>query len=91
MTSEELNVTSQTKTYMQKPQGELRDEISRIYPSMRVKKPIETLPRTGDICAASGTTLLSNPIDLRPFYAMSPNLQLALPNGVTKAVVTVTY
>lgn len=91
VTNEELNVTSQTKTYMQKPQGELRDEVSRIYPSMRVKKPIETIQRTGDICAASGATLLSNQIDLRPFYVMSPNLNFALPNGVTKAVVTFTY
>lgn len=91
MTSEDLAVTSQSKTYAQKAVGELREEISHIYPSMRVKKPIDAISRTGDICAASGSQLLSNPIDLRPFYTMSPNLGIALPNGVTKATVTVTY
>jgi len=56
-----------------------------------VKKPIETMLRTGDLCASAGSQILSNPIDLRPFYALSPNLAMALQNGVTKAVVTFTY
>ena len=89
--TEELNVTSQTKTYAQKAHGELRDEINRTYPTMRVKKPIEGLSRTGDLCTASGATALANPVDLRPFYTLSPNLNLLLPMGVTKAVVTFTY
>lgn len=91
LASEELNVTSQTKTYTLKPHGELRDEIARVYPSMRVKKPIEGLQRTGDLCVASGAATLANPVDLRPFYTLSPNLNLQLPMGVTKAVVTFTY
>lgn len=88
---EELAVTSFTKTYDQKPQGALRDDISRLYPSMRVRKPIENIQRIGDLCATSGGLNLANAIDLRPFYAMSPNLAIALQNGITKATVTFTY
>jgi tetratricopeptide (TPR) repeat protein len=89
--TEELNVASQIKTYAQKAHGELRDEINRTWPTMRIKKPIEGLQRTGDICTAAGASLLANPVDLRPFYTLSPNLNLQLPMGVTKAVVTFTY
>ena len=74
-------MTSQTKTYWQKPHGALRDEINRLYSGMRVKKPIEGLTRTGDVCAAAGPFILSNAVDLRPFYAMSPNLAIQLPSG----------
>jgi tetratricopeptide (TPR) repeat protein len=88
---EELAVTSFTKTYDVKPHDTLRDDINRLYPGMRVKRPIENLLRTGDLCATAGSTNLGNAIDLRPFYAISPNLAIALPNGVTKAVVTFTY
>ena len=88
---EELKVTSFTKTYDQKPQGELRGDIDRLYPTMRVRRPIENVQRTGDLCASQGNANLANAIDLRPFYAMSPNLGMALPNGITKAVVTFTY
>jgi tetratricopeptide (TPR) repeat protein len=88
---EELAVTSFTKTYDQKPQGALRDDINRLYPTMRVKKPIENFQRVGDLCATSGSLNLGNAIDLRPFYAMSPNLAIALQNGITRAVVTFTY
>ncbi|MGZ5443716.1 MAG: tetratricopeptide repeat protein [Thermoanaerobaculia bacterium] len=91
LTNEELTVTSLMKTYMQKPLGSLRDEIGRLYAGMRVKRPVESVQRIGDVCAPSGATLLSNPIDLRPFYALTPNLAMQLPNGVTKAVVTFTY
>lgn len=89
--SEELNVASHAKTYTAKPDGELRDEINRVYSGMRVKRPIENVQRIGDVCATAGSTLISNAIDLRPFYAVSPNLNIALPPGVTKAVVTFTY
>ena len=89
--TEELNVVSQSKTYTLKPAGELRDEINRLYPTMRVKRPIENVQRIGDLCAGAGTAVLSNPIDLRPFYTLSPNLALQLPSGVTKTVVTFTY
>ena len=88
---EELAVTSFSKTYDQKPNGALRDDINRLYPSMRVKRPIENVQRIGDLCASSGSINLANAIDLRPFYAMSPNLAIALQNGITKAVVTFTY
>jgi tetratricopeptide (TPR) repeat protein len=88
---EELAVTSFTKTYDQKPNGALRDDVNRLYPSMRAKRPIENVQRIGDLCATSGTLNLGNAIDLRPFYALSPNLAIALQNGVTKAMVTFTY
>ncbi len=87
VTNEELTVTSLTKPYTQKPIDSLRDEINRLYPGMRVKKPVETVQRTGDICL----TGMSNQIDLRPFYALMPDLAMQLPNGVSKAVVTFTY
>jgi len=86
--SNQLAVTSFTKEYMQKPQGNLRDEVNALYPTMRVKRPIENVLRTGDLCAKSGTTLLGNPIDLRPFYAVAPNFAMLLPFGVTKVTVT---
>lgn len=91
LAKEELTVTSMTKTYEQKPLGALRDEVQRLYPSMRARRPIENVQRVGDLCATSGALTLSNPIDLRPFYTMSPNLGLALQNGIMKAIVTFTY
>lgn len=91
LSREELAVTSFSKVYTQRPQGEMREEIARIYPTMRVRRPLETVMRQGDVCAASGSMLLTNPIDLRPFYVLSPNLAMALQNGVAKAVVTFTY
>jgi Flp pilus assembly protein TadD len=90
VTKEELAVMSMTKTYANKPIGATRNEIGRIYPNMRVRKPLENAQR-GDYCATAGTLLLGNAIDLRPFYAISPNLAMQLPFGVTKASVTFTY
>ncbi|MEA2462638.1 MAG: hypothetical protein QOJ98_385 [Acidobacteriota bacterium] len=91
VTKEELAVTSLNKTYDAKPHGALRDDIQRLYQNFRVRRPLETAQRQGDLCASAGSQSLANFIDLRPFYAMSPNLGLALQNGITKAVVTFTY
>ena len=91
VTKEDLAVTAFNKMYTAKPQGALREEISRIYPSMRVKRPIENGIRLGDLCGTAGTLLLGNPIDLRPFYAISPNLAIALSYGVSRASVSFTY
>jgi tetratricopeptide (TPR) repeat protein len=91
LSREELALESFTKQYAQKAHGKLRDEISRIYPSMRTRKPIDSVVRVGDLCGTSGNQLLSNLIDLRPFYLISPNLNITLANGVAKAVVTFTY
>jgi tetratricopeptide (TPR) repeat protein len=88
---EELSLASLNKTYQQRPHGELRDETNRLYVSMRPKRPIENVHRVGDLCATQGNLLISNPIDLRPFYVVSPNLAIALQNGVTRAVVSFTY
>jgi Flp pilus assembly protein TadD len=91
LTKEDLAVTSMTKIYQDKAYGTQRQEIATLYPDMRVRKPVERLLATGDRCGISGGTILSNPIDLRPFYAFSPNLNVALPPGVTRAAVTFTY
>jgi tetratricopeptide (TPR) repeat protein len=88
---EDLAVTSFVKTYANRPHGALRDETSKLYTSMRPKKPVENVLRSGDLCATSGSLMLANLIDLRPFYAMSPNLSIALPIGVTRASVAFTY
>src|SRR6266545_3584049 len=55
LAKEELAVTSFTKEYTQKPQGALRDEVSSLYPSWRVRRSIENVARTGDVCGKSGT------------------------------------
>ena len=91
VTKEELTVTSMNKVYEQRAVGELRGDISRLYTPFRIRRPLETVQRVGDLCATAGTLNLGNAIDLRPFYAMSPNLAMALQNGIQKAVVTFTY
>ena len=91
LVKEEATVTSMTKTYMERPYGAERQEISTLYPDMRVRKPVERILSIGDRCGISGTTVLGNPIDLRPFYAFSPNMSVALPSGVTRATVSFTY
>jgi tetratricopeptide (TPR) repeat protein len=91
VTKEELAVASLNKTYDAKPHGALRDDIQRLYQNFRVRRPLETAQRQGDLCASAGAQNLANFIDLRPFYGMSPNLGIALQNGITKAVVTFTY
>lgn len=91
VTKEELAITSMVKTYAQRPQGALRDELARLHIGMRPKRPVENILRSGDLCATAGTLLLGNPIDLRPFYAVSPNLDIVIPPGVVRAIVTFTY
>ena len=88
---EDLAVTQFTKTYAQRPVGALREEVSRLYASMRTKRPIENAIRQGDLCATAGGVMLGNAIDLRPFYAMSPNLAIVLPPGVVRTSVSFTY
>mgnify|MGYP001792160130 FL=1 len=91
LTKEELAVTSMTKTYQEKAYGMERQEIATLYPDMRIRKPIDRLLSTGDRCGIAGGTILRNEIDLRPLYAFSPNLAIALPPAVTRASVTFTY
>jgi tetratricopeptide (TPR) repeat protein len=91
LAKEELTLTSMDKTYQQRPVGALRDEVSKLYLNMRPNRPIEAVIRRGDLCATAGSLILGNPVDLRALYAMSPNLAIALPFGVTRATVTFTY
>lgn len=88
---EDLTVTGFNKVYRVKPYGHERDDVSKIYDRMRVNRPIENMLALGDRCGTAGSVFLMNPIDLRPFYALSPNLGITLPNGVTRATVTFTY
>jgi Flp pilus assembly protein TadD len=89
--SEDLSVSSFNKTYTQKPVGEWRDEVSKLYADWRVKKPVDSIARRGDLCETNGSLVLGNPIDLRPFYAASPNLAMQIPFGVVRASITFTY
>ena len=91
LAKEELAITAMAKTYEQRPYGREREEVSTLYPTMRVRRPIDSVVRVGDVCAMNGGLVLRNDIDLRPFYVLSPNLAMALPGGVTRAVVTFTY
>jgi len=88
---EELALTSMVKTYTDRPYGAERQEVGSLYSDMRVRRPIERILNLGDRCGMSGTTLLGNPVDLRPFYALTPNLATVLGNGVTRATVSLTY
>lgn len=87
---EDLVVSSHTKTWALKPQDKHRDELELIHRGMRVKKPLDILGR-GDLCAVGGATPIGNPIDLRPFYTVSPNVAMALPFGVNRVTVAFTY
>jgi tetratricopeptide (TPR) repeat protein len=91
VTKEDLTVTAFSKIYKQKPYGAERGDVSKLYDRMRVNRPIENMLSAGDRCATSGTTVLGNAIDLRPFYAITPNLATVLGGGVTRATVTFTY
>ncbi len=88
---EDLTVTAFTKTYKQKPYGAERDEVGKLYDRMRVNRPIENMLTTGDRCGITGNTVLVNAIDLRPFYAVAPNLTTLLGGGATRATVSFTY
>ena len=88
---EDLTVTAINKVYKAKPYGAERDDVSKIYDRMRVNRPIENMLAMGDRCGTAGNVTLGNPIDLRPFYAITPSLATVLGSGVTKATVTFTY
>lgn len=87
---EELVVTSFTKTFATKPTSPNRDLIEKLYPTMRIRKPMDIL-RTGDLCSMAGSLYVGNRIDLRPFYSISPSVATILPFGVTKMTVAFTY
>ncbi len=87
---EDLVVASMQKVYAQRPVGAIRDETSKLYPSMRTRRPLEGINR-GDYCATSGGLIIGNPIDLRPLYAVAPSLAMTVPYGVMHVVVTFTY
>lgn len=85
---EELAVTSWVKIYQQRPAGALRTEVERFYGGIKAKREVDRILVVGDACATNGGFLLSNPVDLRPLYVMSPNLSFVLPNSVNRAAVT---
>lgn len=85
---EELAVTSWVKIYQQRPAGALRGDVEKFYGGIRAKREVDRILLVGDVCGTNGNQLLSNPVDLRPLYVMSPNLSFVLPNSVNRAVVT---
>ena len=88
---EDLAVAAFNKVYRVRPYGHERDDVSKIYDRMRVNRPVENMLALGDRCGTAGNVFLTNPVDLRPFYALTPNLAMTLGNGVTRATVTFTY
>ncbi|MEO8217628.1 MAG: tetratricopeptide repeat protein [Acidobacteriota bacterium] len=88
--SEALTVDRFEKTYPAKPSAAARKRVEALYPSMRAKKTEDLLGR-GDACAIVGTQTIGDPIDLRPFDAVSPNLGVLLPAGVTRVNVTIAH
>jgi tetratricopeptide (TPR) repeat protein len=91
LAKEDLTVTAMNKVYRVRPYGHERDEVAKLYDRMRVNRPIENMLTPGDRCGTAGNLFLTNPIDLRPFYAIAPHLGMTLPAGVAKAAVTFTY
>jgi tetratricopeptide (TPR) repeat protein len=88
---EEFALSSYTKTYAEKPKADpIRDEIKDFYPTLKWKQPLDIM-RTGDYCGAAGTQRLSNRIDLRPFYTVSPGFPILLPPGVAKMTIDYAY
>lgn len=87
---QEFVVDSFTKTYTKKAFGKLRQQIDAVYPTMRLRKPLD-VKRQGDVCSVVGAKMVTNPIDLRPFFSIAPDLAVLLAPGVQKVVVTATY
>ena len=90
ITRETLEVARQEKLYTERPRGPMRNDVKRMYPQFRPGKPLDVL-RKGDLCAMIGNRMVGNPIDLRPFHSIAPNLAVQLPYGVVKVSVDYTY
>lgn len=88
--TEEFLLGRYEKTLSARAIGAIRDELHRLDPTARPKKPSD-IRRSGDLCATAGTMILGNQIDLRPLYTLSPNLAILLPYGVNKVTVSFTY
>ena len=70
-----------TKTYEQKPYGALRDDINSSTPHARPKRPIENVPRTGDLCAHRPAPRSSATRSTCARSTRSPNLAIVLPTA----------
>lgn len=90
LTNEELTLTSFQKTYMTKPQGKVSAQVRRVYQNLKTRRPID-IRTNGDVCGSAGTSLLEEPIDLRPLFIVSPALAVRLAPGDAKAVVQYAY
>lgn len=88
---EEFVLSSFTKSWAEKPKADqIRDEVKDFYPSVKWKQPLDIM-RTGDYCGSTGMQRLSNRIDLRPFYTVSPGFPILLPPGVAKMTIDYAY
>ena len=90
LTREDLLVTSFQKTWNGKPQGTVSDEVRRYYTNLKVRKPTD-MKASGDVCAFDGGKAVEEPIDLRPFFVVSPAVAVRLARGDTRVVVDYTY
>lgn len=90
LTKEEFSLDTFNKTYTKKAFGPIRDQIEQIYPQMRLRKPHD-IKSKGDVCSIVGPKVVTNPVDLRPFYSVAPDLAIMLPAGVQKVTVNVSY
>lgn len=87
---ETFEMSRYDKIYKERPQGPMREDVKRMYPQSRPGREMDIL-RKGDLCAMVGNRLVSNPIDLRPFQSIAPNLALLIPPGVVKIAVDYNY
>ncbi len=90
ITRETLEIVNQQKVYTERPHGPMRDDVKRLYPQYRPGKEMDVL-RKGDLCAMIGNRMVGNPIDLRPFQSISPNLAVLVPYGVVEVNVDYSY
>ena len=90
LTREDLSLTSFQKVWGGKPQGSVSDEVRRYYTSLKVKKPMD-LRSVGDVCGFSGGHLVEEPVDLRPFFVVSPATAVRLDRSDAHVVVDYAY
>lgn len=90
VTSEVFTVEEFTKVVTERPERKWDRLFDRVYPGWRRNRPIELVNRA-DYCGVEGSRLVSNRIDLRPFYSISPSMAMVLENGVARVEVTYTY
>jgi len=88
--SADFVISEYTKTYAVDTPRDVFAELRRMHAGLRTRKPIDLLA-SSDHCTVTGSRMISNQIDLRPFYTVSPNIATLLPAGVTRMTISFTY